>query len=192
MLLSLLIFSCCLTWTLLSGLAAAPVALCSCLVSGCPPLLHFHSIWAQTSSMKSSSSLPATSWLNMNVLIQVWWQTGKPRMLRNRWGLMLSCSVDKEKVPRQQPVLEGSIVDKCIYFVNICNCCMLLVCLLNWFVSKWVLTDKQELLLLLHGHVSSDTRNHPVNAVAATLVCTPESDGASCQRLLCFVWWRVT
>lgn len=25
-------------------------------------------------------------------------------------------------------------------------------------------------LLLLHGHVSSDTRNHPVNAVAATLV----------------------
>lgn len=44
-------------------------------------------------------------------------------------------------------------------------------------------------LLLLYGHVLSDTRKHPVNAVAATLVFTPESDGTPHQRLLCFVWW---
>lgn len=44
-------------------------------------------------------------------------------------------------------------------------------------------------LLFLHGHVLSDTRKHPVNAVAATLVCAPESDGIFHQRLLCFVWW---
>lgn len=85
----------------------------------------------ETSSMKFSSSLPAISCLNMNVLIQVWWRIAKPRMLRNRWELMLSFLVDKEKTPSQQSVLEGSIVDICIYSVNICNSWMLLVCLLN-------------------------------------------------------------
>lgn len=97
---------------------------------------------------------------------------------------MLSCSVDKQKAPSQQPVLEGSIVDKWVYLVNM----QLLdvACLFSELICVQVraYTQTRVALLLLLGHVLSDTRKHAVNAVAATLVCTPESDGTSHQRLV--------